>query len=279
MLKIIQFVVFALLCSGCKENLDPSKPTRELNLLLGNPSEATPDASKPGNYLLQHKEYSLSYNNEKGSPNWVAWHLSLAWKGAAPRQDDFRSDGDLPANFYKVKATDYATTGFDRGHLCPSEDRDSTNTENSQTFLMTNIMPQSPNLNRITWKDFESFCRSQMTQGNELYIYAGGYGTGGQGTNGTANTLAGGKISVPSHCWKIALILPNGQNDLKRISSNTRVIAIDLPNTQDVNSSNWGDYRVSVDALEASLGYDFFSKLPAGTQAALESRKDTGPVQ
>lgn len=270
-----------IVLSSCEpQPLPPDKvePTRDGHLALGNPDMATADPSNMNHYLMEKPQYALSYNNSRGSANWVSWHLSTAWKGNTARQDDFRGDPDLPAGFFKASSGSYSGSGFDRGHLCPSDDRDFSVVDNSATFLMTNMFPQAPNLNRITWLGFEDFCRNEMNKGQELYIIAGGYGQGGEGSNSIANTIASGKIIVPSHCWKIAVILPVGNNDLGRIGSNTRVIAIDMPNNQTVNQTFWGDYRVSVDFIEMVTGFDFLSKVPIGIQDALEEKADTGPT-
>ena len=66
-------------------------------------------------YYLRVNDYSAT-----GTPNWVSWHLSTAWKGAAPRCDCFSPDTTLPSGFYRVATTDYTNSGFDRGHICPS---------------------------------------------------------------------------------------------------------------------------------------------------------------
>lgn len=256
------------------QDLSPS-PTRDDHLTLGNPSSALPDISQLSNYLMVKSQYALSYNNAKGSANWVSWHLSAAWKGTAARCDCFASDNTLPAGFYKAPTTSYSLTGFDRGHLCPSEDRDSSSSDNASTFLMTNMMPQSPNLNRITWVAFENYCRSLMEQGNELYIYSGGYGSGGTGSNGGITyNIASGQINVPSHCWKIAVILPVGNNDLSRISSTTRVISVLMPNTQTVNTLPWSNYRTSIDQLEQLTGYDFLDRVDDTAETILEAQTD-----
>ena len=144
---------------------------------------------------------------------------------------------------------------------------------------MTNMIPQSPNLNRVTWVALEDYCRTLMSAGNELYIISGGYGSGGTGSNGGITTsIASGKINVPSHCWKVIVVLPNGTNDASRVSTATRVIAIDMPNTQTVNAQAWGTYRTSVDALETILGYDFLNAVSSSIQATIEAVTDSGPT-
>jgi endonuclease G len=248
-------------------------------MAMGNPSNATTNVANTANYLMVKAQYALSYNNSKGMANWVSWHLSTAWLGTTPRCDCFTADASLPTGYFKATTSNYTNTGFDRGHLCPSDDRTASDTDNSHTFLMTNITPQAPNMNEITWEALEAYCRTLANAGNELYIIAGGYGTGGTGSNGgTTNSIASGSINVPSHFWKVIVVLPVGTNDVSRVSTGTRVIAVDMPNTQTVNGHAWGYYRTSVDAIESSTGYDFLSNVPAAIQNVIEAQIDNGPT-
>lgn len=251
--------------------------TRDNNLALGNPSGATADASNYTNYLLVKPQYTLSYHRDKGKPNWVSWHLSSAWLGSAARQNNFAADAALPAGWYRVGSTSYSGSGFDRGHNCPSADRTGSTADNTATFLMDNMMPQAPQNNQQTWARLEDYCRTLAGQGNELYVIAGSYGTGGTGTNGYATTINGGHVTVPSHCWKVVVVLPNGAGDAGRVSTATRVIAIDTPNNNSL-STNWASYRTTVDAIEAATGYDILSAVPGSVQSVVEARVDNGPT-
>ncbi len=253
--------------------------TRDDNMAMGNPSGATTSTSNSNNYLMVKTQYALSYNNSKGEANWVSWHLSTAWLGSASRCDCFTSDASLPSSYYHATSSNYTGTGFDRGHLCPSGDRTRSASDNAVTFLMTNITPQAPNMNEVTWEAFEEYCRTLASAGNELYIIAGWSGQGGSGGNGgTTNTIASGAINVPAYFWKIAVILPVGTNDVTRVSSSTRVITLKMPNTQSVNSHTWDYYRTSVDVIETLTGYDFLSNVPTSVQAAIEAVVDNGPT-
>ncbi len=243
------------------------------NLLLGNPSGAVASTSNPSNYLMVRSYYTLSYNRDRGTPNWVSWHLNSSDIGSADRQDDFRADNTLPSGWYQVQATSYSGSGFDRGHNCPSADRTSSTTANSATFLMTNMIPQAPNNNQQTWNNLESYGRSLVSSGNEVYIIMGSYGTGGTGSNGTVNTIDNGHVTVPARVWKVLVVIPNGNNDLSRITSSTRVIAVNTPNIN-TTSTDWKQYRTSVDAIESATGYDLLSSLPASVQQAVEARVD-----
>ncbi|MDM7921548.1 MAG: DNA/RNA non-specific endonuclease [Pyrinomonadaceae bacterium] len=236
-------------------------------LLLGNPSNATADVANENNYLMQKPQYSLSYNRSKATANWVAWRLDSTWIGTAQRQDDYRPDTTLPAGWYQVQDADYSGSGYDRGHMCPSGDRTRSIADNSATFLMTNMVPQLGANNQGPWNDFENYTRTLAGQGNEIYIFSG--------VHGSIGTIASGQIVVPQYTWKVVLVLPNGQDDLQRVGKGTRAFGIIVPNFPPLNqSSPWRNFRVTVDAVEALTGHDFFTAVPKNTQELIERRRD-----
>src|SRR5262249_39194363 len=159
--------------------------------------------------------------------------------------------------------TDYSGSGFDRGHMCPSADRTSSIPDNSATFLMTNMVPQSDDNNAGPWEDFENYLRSLVSQGNEIYIVSGPAGTGGIGVNGPKTTIANGHVTVPASTWKVALVLPVGDNDLSRVDASTRTIAIITPNITGIHGDPWQKYIATIDQVKALTGYDFYSNVPA----------------
>lgn len=235
------------------------------HLTMGNPSNAVTNIGQPNNYLMEKPQYALSYSRDNGEANWVSWHLDASWLGSTPRQDDFRADSTLPAGWYQVQATDYSGSGFDRGHMCPSGDRTSSVATNSATFLMTNMIPQLPANNQGPWATLESYCRTLVNQGNELYIISGG--------QGLQYFIANGHVAVPANTWKVIIVLPVGTNDVSRVTSTTRTIAIVMPNSGSINT-DWRTYRVSVDQVEAITGFDVFSNVPTLIQNVIEANVD-----
>ncbi|MEQ8380900.1 MAG: DNA/RNA non-specific endonuclease [Coleofasciculus sp. A1-SPW-01] len=241
--------------------------TPNVHLTLGNPSNATSNPNNPNNYLMEKPQYALSYNNSQGISNWVSWQLNQSWLGSVERSNDFRPDTALLSGWYQVRPNDYIGSGYDRGHIIPSGDRTHTPDDNSATFLMTNIMPQAPQNNREVWRELEEYSRELVYQGKELYIIAGGVGSKG--------TLQG-KITVPQQTWKVIAVLDRPGQGVRGITSNTRLIAVMIPNSDKVAGMNWRDYRVSVDRVEAVTGYDFLSNVPNSIQDEIESRLDNG---
>ncbi|WP_374948505.1 DNA/RNA non-specific endonuclease [Mucilaginibacter sp.] len=244
------------------------------NLLFGNPSGAQPAVVMTDNYLIDQSYYVESYSNNRGTPNWVSWHLDASnITNSAPRGDNFAGFIGLSTTFYHVESNAYQNSGFDRGHNCPSADRTSSASANSATFLMTNMIPQAPNNNEQTWANMENYLRAQVVEGNEVYIVMGNYGVGGMGNNGAANKINNDHVTVPSNVWKVAVIVPTGDNDLGRVSANTRVIAVNTPNIN-TTSTDWKNYRVTVRDIEKATGYNLFSNLPQSVQDAIEIKKD-----
>jgi endonuclease G len=71
-------------------------PSGNRNLLLGNPSGAVHDPNQPTNYLIERPQYALSYNRDRGIPNWVSWQVTKQDLGDVQRSNIFMSDTTLP---------------------------------------------------------------------------------------------------------------------------------------------------------------------------------------
>lgn len=260
---------FTVVAAGAPALHPPS-----VHLALGNPSNAVVDLTQPNNFLMEKPSFSLSYNRDKGTPNWVSWHLENGWTGSLPRTDTFRADPAVSPDWYRVQSTDYFASGFDRGHMTPNADRDNPASIplNQETFLMSNMVPQAPNNNQGPWADLENFLRTLLTT-NEVYIVAGPAGVGGSGDNGPANMIANGHVTVPAFTWKVALVLPVGDDDVTRVSAGARTIAVIMPNDNSINS-DWHAYLTTVDAVEALTGYDFFANVPDAIENSIEAGVD-----
>jgi endonuclease G, mitochondrial len=229
-------------------------------LTPGNPTQAQALASMPENYFEDNGYYKTAYSRTRGIPVWVAWHLQSEDIGTTPRQDDFRGDPTLPPSWYQVQTSDYTGSLFDRGHNCPSGDRTFSIPTNSSTFLMTNIVPQAPNMNQGPWDGLEEFTRNTLVgTSNEAFIYMGNTGSGGYNVNGLYHTIANGKVTVPAKIWKVILVIPKGNNDLARIHSDATVLVVNMPNNHTLYSTSgsgrtaWRNYLTSINALEADV--------------------------
>ena len=249
------------------------------NLLLGNPSNATADPFNRDDYLMVKPYFVLSYNDDKGTPNWVSWQVTSADLGDASRKQVFDPDTTLPVGFKIVNTRDYSGSGFDRGHMCPHSDRAANQDMSFSTFVMSNIIPQAPNVNQKAWAQLEDYCRELARKGDHLYIVSGPVGQGGTGSKGFRESLAGGKVVVPAECWKVIVVVePGYSDDLNAISMGTRVITVDMPNDQTQVGEQWAGCRTSPAVIEQKTGFNFFTKVRPDIAAALRQRIDDVPI-
>jgi PKD repeat protein len=160
--------------------------------------------------------------------------------------------------------------------MVQSESRTTTLTENSSTFLLTNILPQAAENNQGPWSRLENQLNDMVrTGGKEIYVVAGGIYAP------TPPTLKNeGKVAVPDYTWKIAVILNAGQGlgDV-RSPSDLQVVAVRMPNrigvtgpasATGIRNTPWETYETTVDAIEAETGYDFLSALPDAIENSVE---------
>lgn len=278
MRKIAYLLILTIAISlvACRNPNIPSggETKGNINLLMGNPSQATTSAGNAENYLIVRPQYALSYSKRKGTANWVAWELNAAWLGDARRVGKFAPDEELPAGWERTKPSDYTGSGFDRGHMTNSEDRSRSPEDNIATFLMTNIIPQSPDNNQGVWVQLENYCRVLARSGKELFIVSGGHGQGGIGKNGLRATVGQGKVVVPALTWKVILVLDKSNAGVAGVDKNTRTIAVIIPNKQGVRYEPWQQYRTSVKEVEKLTGYKFFTSVPTEIRDAIVTKVD-----
>ncbi|MEI8287934.1 MAG: DNA/RNA non-specific endonuclease [Verrucomicrobiota bacterium] len=239
---------------------------------LGNPSNATADPNNHNHYLIQRTVEAMDYNDNLHEPNWASWDLTTDDVGSSGRST-FITDTNLPAGFTRITTGDYTHSGYDRGHMCPSGDRTVSMAVNDMVFYMSNIIPQAPDNNQGVWANLETYCRTIAAQGNELLITCGPNGFTGARIN------TNGPVYIPSYTWKIIVVVTNGTDmATKRITTATRVIAVNIPNIAGIYSDPWTNYLVSVNQLQTNTGFTFFTALPDYTARVLRAKIDGKPM-
>lgn len=250
-----------LSCSKVNKTKNEKEITNNtIHLTLGIPV----DSDSSDDYLIVRSQYALSYNKNKNVANWVSWELNKDWYGTAKRYNKFMPDPDLPEGFYKVKTSDYARSGYDRGHMVRSEERTRSEEDNMATFYMTNILPQTPDLNQGVWLHFENYLEKLCKdEDRELFIIAGGIFH----SDNKINDL----IAIPDSCFKIVIILESGQS-IQDINENTQVIAVVMPNIEGVRHDEWEQYKTTIRRIESSTGYDFLTSVAKNIQDVIENK-------
>jgi endonuclease G len=124
--------------------------------------------------MLERNCYTTSYNKVTRQPNWVMWQLT--GEHVMQRKEgiwnEYREDAELPAE-ERATLDDYASSGYDRGHMCPGGDCNWDDKGRDETFVLSNMCPQNPNLNRGDWKEIEMACRKWAQKYGSIYIVCG----------------------------------------------------------------------------------------------------------
>jgi endonuclease G len=246
---------------------------------LGDPTPAS--NSNPNDLLISRTQYVVSYNESRGTPNWVSYELDSRQFGPQDRCNCFTADPNLPTD-KQIFTSDYTNGGFDRGHMTRSADRTTANLENATTFYLTNVVPQQADLNQGVWAKFEDILGDTADAGRAVYIITGPLYSKTHGLTFLKNE---GKVAVPDSTWKIAIIGPRiGGVPFKLTDIQTwddlaglTVLAVNMPNVAGVRNDPWQNYLTTIDKIEAATGYDFLSLLQTVYQDAVEAG-DRPPV-
>ena len=256
-----------------------------VHLTLGAPVDASPQDE----IVLVKPQYVVSYDRFRNDPNWVAWRLAASDLGDVGRtQRIFSPDPQLPEGVYQVHHRDYAGSGYDHGHLCPSGERTATVEDNAATFLTTNIVPQRHAINAGAWETLERWCVEKARAGWDLFIVAGPVFDPACATDRSAagnlpseacpavgrSPDPARRVAIPVSTWKVVVVVPHGRG-LDAVTASTPVIAVDMPNEAG-GGTTWERYVTTVDALEARTGYDLLGLVPREVQARIESRPYAG---
>jgi endonuclease G len=229
---------------------------------LGFPEEAT--ATDPEHALVVHTQWVASYDSLKKNPRWTSWELTKSWLGNVDRTDRWIKDGAL--SFTQAADSDYSGSGYQRGHICPSADRTRTTTDNQNTFLFTNVVPQTAESNTAVWAGLENQERT-LARTNHVFI------TVGQIYEGAPKSIGRG-VRVPSSMFKVIVVMQGAHPLPSEVTESTRVIAVEIPNTHSVSGS-WTRYKTSLDAIERKTGFKLLSDVDPDVHDALATKIDS----
>ena len=127
--------------------------------------------------FLFNRLYIVGYSYLFRQPRWAMQMIddaTIRLEADFDRLDNFREDMRIPEMF-RSTLEDYERSGFDRGHLINSADRQGSKIINSETFLLSNMSPQRPNFNRAIWLELEKVVRdiAEAEEFAEVYTICG----------------------------------------------------------------------------------------------------------
>jgi endonuclease G len=222
---------------------------------------------------LPDRFYYACYADSWRIPHWVIYYATRQRLGGRlNRSDDFRPNPALPAGL-RVRPDDYRRAGFDRGHLAPAADFAFDRDALSATFLMSNMSPQYPAMNRGMWRQVEDQARTMVRSQGQGWVITGNtwMATDSSAVEPTEWLRRDGHkwIAVPSHLFKAVLV----RDSAGRLGMYGYLV----PNQAAQIAGTVADHLVTVRRLEQITGWDFFPLLPDPLEDSLETRRPESP--
>ncbi|HUH72783.1 MAG TPA: DNA/RNA non-specific endonuclease [Chitinophagales bacterium] len=197
------------------------------------------------NEIIYHSAFVLSYNEDHEQADWVMHVVPKdVITGTVTRTNDFRVDPAVSTGSADV--ADYWYSGYDRGHLAPSADFRWSKKALSESYYYSNMSPQVPDLNRISWNNLEMQVREWVVDHGELLVISGPV------LHDKLPKIQQGsfRVSIPEAYYKIIVDMNAEQ---------PKAIAFLMPNAS--FSDKISNYVVTIDSIEALTNIDFFPNL------------------
>ncbi|MCR5678627.1 MAG: DNA/RNA non-specific endonuclease [Prevotella sp.] len=241
-----------------------------------------------GNIVIVHhtsdKEdvnISIEWDVQKKAQRWTAYQMHRGQSGQAGRYNIFDEDPELPASARVSNSQSYYSgSGFTRGHICASADRQYSVEANRQTYFYTNIQPQYYMFNAGNTDKYDSpWCRledqvrkwSRSSACEMLYVVKGGTIEDHQllTTAKYPKGKIGDQLPIPKYFFVALLMKTNGEY---------KALGFWIEHDSVDHSANkLSEYAKSIDELEALTGIDFFCNLPDDIEARVQKQK--APMQ
>lgn len=234
MLKFLIILLFPLLVFA--NDIDSSCPN---NTIWGSPKLKTYNNTQ----VLCNAHYAVLYDFINKAPIYSVEHITpdnlISSQG---RTNNFREDDRIPASF-RVENSDYTKSKYDRGHLAPAGDFVFDKEAMSDSFLLSNMVPQVPSNNRGIWRVLEDYARDLAAVHKDTYIITGTIFS-------VPHYTIGKGVGVPTYLYKII------------IQPDTNIMLAYLIPNKAISGVNLAPYKVTVKALEIKTGINFSPLIP-----------------
>jgi endonuclease G, mitochondrial len=189
--------------------------------------------------FLCHLGYATLHDNKLKAPLYSAEHLQAQnLNGTVLRTDDFRPDPQLEVGS-RAELNDFKNSGFDRGHMAPAGDFNSSLDQMSESFFLSNMVAQVHSFNAGIWERLETSTRSCAKSLGDVFVLTGTI------FDATSTTIGVGQVVVPTHLFKI-IYDPTSGNSRAFIMPNSAI------------SGAFRPWQVSIDEVELRTGLDVF---------------------
>lgn len=206
--------------------------------------------------IIHHTGYTVSYNKDLKLPNWVSYELTRQeTKGKEKRGDNFIADPSVKGHI--ATNSDYARSGYDKGHMAPAADMKWSPAAMKESFYFSNMCPQHPQLNRRGWKNLEEKIRDWAIADSAIIIICGPI------VDKQSKTIGKNKVAVPKRFFKVIL---------SPFVKPMRGIGFLFDNEMAVDPLS--SYVVTIDSIERLTNMDFFSSLPDEIENKIEAESN-----
>lgn len=238
-------------------------------------------------YDPDNVNYAVEWDCNKKSQRWSCYIITknnraVNTKRYYSESNQYPNDLELAASNRWEKDYIYSS-GFDHGHICPSQDRLYSLNANKQTFYLTNMQPQYAVFNGShkdhpysgIWIKMENYLHG-LTLGDKDTMYVCKGGTIDKEEHILKRIQ--GKLIVPKYFFVAVLVkkMVNGQAYYKSIG-------MWFPHTNVYHGDDkLSDYTMSIKDLEEKTGIDFFCNLPDNIENQVEKQKilsDWGSIE
>lgn len=194
--------------------------------------------AKPNTTTICRTSYMVNHDPVAKIPVWVAYSLQPQTAiSCLPRDDAFAPDNSL-AKGQRAELVDYQKSGYDQGHLANNADMSVSAQAAKESFLLSNMSPQLPSVNRGIWKQLESSVRAwAFNQKHPLTVYAGDIWTP------HSITIGPDKVIVPDFLWKVVID-----------QTTKKSLAFIFPHVDGLQATNIAPFQVTVSQVEQSTG-------------------------
>lgn len=141
--------------------------------------------------------FGVMHSGVTRTPLWSAEYLRADQLEAAhdlSRENSFHAEPQLPPS-QRAELSDYARSGFDRGHMSPNGDMPDRQSQH-ESFTLANMVPQDADINRHVWAGIEGVVRKMAKKEGALYVITGPAFIG-------TSLRKVGNVMVPSHVYKL----------------------------------------------------------------------------
>ena len=285
-LKYLFLLLFGLTLAACGDDDDsgsapdpsptPSKTDKRIISRLETPDIPEDNAIIVSHWSVENGDsvmtYCLQYDAQKYHSKWVAFRFDgVTAKKVVGRSGDFQDDPSLTTDLYIGSNSFW---GYDRGHLCASEDRVYSTQANKNTFYMSNMSPQISSFNQGYWVTLEGQIQKlgrDRTFCDTLYVVKGGTIRDGQ-IKTYVERPNGKNVAVPKYYFVALLKVKN--NQYSSIGFWLEHKEVNYSYEKQAPLSVFKETVVTIDDLEQKTGFDFFHNLPDNIETPVEKLKE-----